>query len=616
LIIRRRRSAWRRYAAAASLFFVIGLGAAGFFGLVTGAFGPGQSQLAKSKSTRPTVESTPSALASAPKFTDRSDQASATQPTSAAAARQANANDLVVAAPPKDATPVDDSFTPEVAAVTSPDQPALGANGALARLPDLDVFEAEPNRGLEPPLVNGYDLLAQLKNREHPFVSPDKHQSLAQTKLPFSFRTVSYDRALESLAADQAPPADDVRVEDYLAAHEYDLPAAPGAGLALHVSGSTSPLEATAAHRAAARGADFHMLSLALQGASYDAHSRRPSHLIVMVDTSAAMQSQARMAVVKRGLAKLARHMRENDRVTLARFAETPSVVVENASREELAALANSMSLSATGGTANLEQAIEAVSRLARELQVGEPKRVVVLTSEAGNYDAADLPKTAQRLSELAQSNIPWRLVRLNATANDAHWDTLAGQANGKVADSQSPDELYQEMFESLTSWPAKVAHEVSVTIHFNPQVVAAYRLVGHEAATLTGLSPAPISIDLGVDQTATGVYEVALKPGTVDSVGSIEVVWKHAASRQPGSIRQPITRKQLEASFFDGPGWFQKAVIVAKGAEALRGSAYLPTARPTASILDVATRVDASLARQPDFSRFIDLLKTAQISR
>jgi hypothetical protein len=263
-----------------------------------------------------------------------------------------------------------------------------------------------------------------------------------------------------------------------------------------------------------------------------------------------------------------------------------------------------------------LEKAIDAASRLARDEQVAGRKGVVVLTSDGGNYDAAELPKSAEHLAELAQANIPWRLVRLNAKDNDAHWDMLASQAQGKVAASESPDELYQEMFEALTAWPAKVAHDVSVTIHFNPQVVAAYRLVGHEATTLTGLSAEPISIDLGVDQTATGVYEVALKPGSVESVGTIEVVWKNAASRQPGSIRRQITRQQLEASFLDGPSWFQETVIVAKGAEALRGSAYLPTARPTAGILDVAARVDASLARQPDFSRFVDLLKAAETAR
>jgi Ca-activated chloride channel family protein len=417
---------------------------------------------------------------------------------------------------------------------------------------------------------------------------------------------------MESLAAGEAPPTDQLRVEDFLAAQDYDLPEAPGAGLALQVAGSRSPLEATPAHRAAARGADFHMLSLALQGASYDPHARRPGHLIVMVDTSAAMRSHSHMAAVKRGLAKLARHMRENDRVTLARFAETPSVVVKNIDRQELATLADSASLAATGGTANLEKAIEMASQLARSQQVSDRKGVVVLTSDRGNYDATELPKSAEHLAELAQANISWRLLRLNAKANDAHWDTLASQAQGKVAVGESPDELYQEMFETLTAWPTKVAHDVSVTIHFNPQAVAAYRLIGHEATTLTGLSAEPLVIDLGVDQTATGVYEIALKPGSVDALGSIDVVWKHAASRQPGSIKRPLTRQQLEASFFDGPSWFQEAVIVAKGAEALRGSAYLPTAHPAKGILDVASRVDAGLAKQPDFSRFVDLLKTS----
>ncbi len=75
VIMRRRRPAWQRYATAASLFLAIGLGAAGIFGLVTGAFVPGEPQLAK---TTPQVSPSPASLAepgnSPPAVTDRSDR--------------------------------------------------------------------------------------------------------------------------------------------------------------------------------------------------------------------------------------------------------------------------------------------------------------------------------------------------------------------------------------------------------------------------------------------------------------------------------------------------------------------------------------------------------------
>ncbi|MEX2113888.1 MAG: YfbK domain-containing protein [Pirellulales bacterium] len=625
LILTRRRSAWQRYATAASLFLVIGLGAAGFFGLVTGALGPGEPQVAQS--TPPTPQPlaalpVPDQRDASPLVTDRSDRlANRTQPAVSAmddsiAARPVAAATQSPSTPLAPATPPTDGPRADILPVTLPEQPAFGSNGSLADSPDLEVFQSAPIHGVSPPLVQGYDLLFQLKHGEHPFVSPALHQSLAETKFPFSFRTASYDQALAGLRSGQVPPPGEIRIEDFLAAEDYDLPVAPPDGLALHVAAAASPLETTAATRAAMHGGTLHLLSLALQGASHDTHRHRPSRLIVAIDSSASMNANARMATVRRALSKLAQHMDSSDRVTLVRSADTTSILAASASRDELATLLESDLLSATSGTSNLSRAIEAAGNIARDPQATDPRRVIVITDSRGNYDAAELPKAAEQLGALAKLNVPWRLVRLNSDEQDAHWAKLAEQAGGRVAAAQSPDDVYQEMVEAMTGWPAKVAKDVTITLSFNPQAVAAYRLIGHEATTLTGLSPDPVSIDLGVDQLATGVYEVALKPESVETVGSIEVVWQHPASGKPSRIVRPILKAQLAGSFFEAPSWFQETAIVAKSAEALRGSTYLPTTRPAAGILDVASRVDASLAQQPDFQVLLDLLKKSEKPR
>ncbi len=416
----------------------------------------------------------------------------------------------------------------------------------LAKLPELEVFASEPVRGAAPPLVEGYDLLYQLKHGEHPFVSPGDHQALAETKLPFSFRTASYDSARSSLNAGQLPDADDVRVEDFIAAQDYDLPPATPSGLALQVAASDSPLNPTPASRAALRGGKLHLMSLALQGASYDSLPHRAHRLVVAIDSSAAMDAAARMSSVRRALAKLARHMGEDDRVTLVRFADTASVVAENLNRGDLASLVDSDSLSATDGVANLSSAIEAVAKVTRDMQSVEPRQVVVVSGDRGNYDAAELPNSASQLSQLAKMNVPWRIVRVNANPNDAHWEQLATEAHGKVAPAQSPDDVYQQMAEAMTRWPAKVARNVSVTLRLNPQTVAAYRLLGHEARTLSGLSAEPVEIDLGVDQTALGVYEMALQAriGRIDRLdqgGLAASVVGPAGANRASHRAQPI---------------------------------------------------------------------------
>ena len=459
-----------------------------------------------------------------------------------------------------------------------------------------------------PPVVRGYDLMFQLKHGEHPVVELAKNPALAATKMPFTFRTGSFDTAWEAVQAGRLPAPEEIRVEDFLAAQDFDFADEPAGGLALHVAGSQSPL----ASNAAASGTAAHLLNLAVQGHSYDNQQHAGNRLIVAVDTSAPMRGAARLAAVRRGLAKLAAHMGQNDRVTLVRFADKPSVIAQSATAAELKGLAWSDALAAPTGTADLPGTIAAMCEVARDTQSLEPRQLVVITGERGNYDPAALGKTIEQLAALAKMNVGWRIVRLAGNSNDAHWSKLAEAGGGNVVAADSPDDIYEAMYSVLTRWPTTVAKQVAVSLTFNPQEVASYRLVGHDAVTLTGLSSDPVTIDLKVDQDAMCLYEVALKPGAGKVVASLEVTWQHPPTGQAQWIKRPILREQLAGSFAQAPGWFQQGVVAAKTAEYLRGSYYLPTTRSAGPILEVAGSVDARLAERPDFQRLIELLRKA----
>ena len=86
----------------------------------------------------------------------------------------------------------------------------------------------------------GYDLLYQLKTGERPFVSPEAAPALASSPVPLIRDTSSYLLARESIASGHLPPADEVRIEDFLAAFDNLFPAA-NAPLVLHLSGGPAP---------------------------------------------------------------------------------------------------------------------------------------------------------------------------------------------------------------------------------------------------------------------------------------------------------------------------------------------------------------------------------------
>mgnify|MGYP002623383662 CR=1 FL=1 len=612
----RRRSApmWRQVAMAASLFLVVGLGAIGYFGVVTGVFGPAAPRIAQtgqpaSVTAEPTSPNPTTTADASPELARREvKQAIQTGPS---------ADQPVAPLPTEDVARSSPTVSEPTAA--PPTQPttleALGSGDQLVRLPELEVYEVAGNRGVAPPMVRGYDLLFQLRNGEHPFVAPDAHRDLATTRLPFSFHTASFDSALQAVRNGELPPAEQIRVEDFIAAHDYAFPKPPEAGLALHIAASRSPMEA----QAAANREPLHLLELAVQSASYDAHPHHPNWLIVAVDVSGQTRFDARLAGVRRALAKLAQRMGEGDRVTLLRFSDQATVVNQNATRDELAQLARSDALTEQQGAANLVGAIHTVSQLAGSVDTLDPRQVVVITGDRGNFDRAAVPQAVEKLSRLAEMNIPWHVIRLAADENDAVWNELAEEAGGRVVSAPSAEAVYQSLHHALTGWPAIVADDVSLTLKFNPQQVHSYRLLGHEVTTLTGEATVPVQVDLGPDQTAIGLYEVVLKPDPTQTipasrlVASVEMTWRHPPTGQAARIVRPILRDQLGGSFLSAPAWFQEGVLTAKAAEALRGSSYAGRSRPVVGVLDLAKSLDPSISSGHDFQQLLELLTAAR---
>jgi Ca-activated chloride channel family protein len=616
---------WRKFGLAASVLVMIGLGATAYVSFLAGTVGPGPRQTARRDAdANPTSAQTTTTDAASRRPTP------ADLAAQRAAARRRSATPVVpVADGPVSGDPASGDESGEaalpglsdVAAIGSAvreaidaklrEQAALGANGTLDRLPDLETFEPALAWGVAPPRVRGYDLLFELKHGEHPFVVPSADASLATNDLPFAFRTASFDRALDQVRSGNLPAANEIRIEDFLAAQDYTLPPAPRAGLALHTAGSVSPLESKdPAHK------DLRLLHFAVQSAAPDPRHHHPNRLIVALDSSAQMRGQARLDATRRALTKLIAHLGENDRVTLIRFAEQPAVLAEEASREQLATLMADGGLPAPGGAANLSAAIAEVCRRAREANDGAARQVVVITADRGNFDPQALPQASEALRQVADMNLSWRIIRLAAEGNDAHWSDLAEQARGKIQAASSGDQIFAGLHEALVGQPVVAAKSVAVKLKFNPQVVAAYRLLGHEATTLTAGENTPIVIDLEDYQVATTLYELSLKPGVTEPVATVDLTWRHPPTDQSLRIARPILRKHLAGSFSQAPAWHQEAVIAAKAAEALRGSQYSATARPIAQVLELAGQVPESLAQESDFRQLVGLLKGAEKAR
>ena len=146
--------------------------------------------------------------------------------------------------------------------------------------------------------------------------------------------------------------------------------------------------------------------------------------------------------------------------------------------------------------------------------------------------------------------------------------------------------------------------------ITFNPKRVNSYRMLGHEAATLTGEAGDPLRVTLSAEQVATCMYELWLKPSGKGDLGSVEVVWRDPKTGKPGRMVRPLGDGQLASSFAEAPAWLQQGVVAARAAEFLRGSYYLPNSRRLDQLLDLTREVDAATAKVPEFRALMHLIE------
>ncbi len=481
-------------------------------------------------------------------------------------------------------------------------QDALGAGGHLDRLPDLEVLEVPENRGITPPRVRGYDLLFQLKHGEHPFASPAAHPDLTTSRVPLTFRTASYDLALRNIQDGHLPAADEVRVEDFLAAFDYALPPAPTSGLALHVAGSPSPL----------KDGGLHLLQFTVQGAVPKTAPHSSKRLICVMDQSISMRKAARWEAVRHALAKIGQQMSETDRVTLIGFAEQPTVLANNATRGQFQALVTSDDLGSPSGLANFSLAIESAHEAAQVAKSSMPTTVLFLTAGRKHLDEAAMTHATQALGELADAGVAWEILRIAQGGTDPTLVELAEAAHGKVSDATSGAEIYDALLEKLTGRSSTVAVGASLKVSFDRQIVTGYRLLGHESATLTGGSTDPLEVDFHCGQTATGLYELWIKPTGHDVVATAELTWHDPKSGQLRRVAQTIRRAQFSKSFSQAPAWFQQGVIAAKTAEVLRGSYFAPSGNPWAQVFALTQQLDPAVAERKDFGLLLDLIRNA----
>jgi len=372
------------------------------------------------------------------------------------------------------------------------------------------------------PRTRGFDVAFAMAHGEHPFVDPALAPSLAADRPPLGVATDSFDRVWPLPAGRQRRvEMEAMRVEHVVAA----LPAAPRGESG---GGPRLGLSAVRSLRAVRPGylVEVCVDLPAADDQAGDVHGA--DEALLVLDHSAAPSALPLWVAACRGLGVAAAGMSPDDRLTVVVAEPRPRLAAIRAGAAEIARLAAELEAEPPFGVADLDAAVTlAEETMAR---AGAAARLVVVAHGA-HAERCSGPGRAALLR--------WRQTsaRGSAGAGGPVFLLISGVPEGDVADQladvpgwavSDPTTVRRRVADAVFARPAAVARGVQLEVRFDPESIAAFRLVGHrqevpESLAAGGGSAAVVrTIDLHGGEAIRAVYEVVPRRGVTTRIPGI----------------------------------------------------------------------------------------------
>jgi Ca-activated chloride channel family protein len=393
------------------------------------------------------------------------------------------------------------------------------------------------------------------------------------------------------------PPAELVRVEEFVNSFDYRYPA-PAGTFGITVDGVTSPFGTPQGQ----------LVRVGIQGLPIDATQRQPAVLTLVVDVSGSMAEAERLPLVKESLRLLVGQLGPQDTIALVSYGDTARVVLEPTPATDERVL-RAIETLAPGGSTNAEAGLKLGYEVAaRAYDPAKSNRVILSSDGVANVGTTGPAAILRTIGERADQGVFLTTVGFGmGDYNDSLMEQLANDGNGVYAYVDTLDEARQLFGSQLAGTLQTIARDAKVQVIFNPEVVSAYRLLGYENRALADADFRNDRVDageIGAGHSVTALYEVVLARPSGDLL-QVRLRW---ADPQTGEVRElgrPFHSEGLASAFQAASPELQLAASAATFAEILRGSAYV-NELPLRDVRRVVARV---VEARPEDPRVRDLL-------
>ena len=314
----------------------------------------------------------------------------------------------------------------------------------------------------------------------------------------------SYANARRFLTDGRLPPADAVRVEEFVNAFDYGLDGpTDGRPFAVHTEVTAAPW-----------APGHHLVRIGLQGRRIETAQLPPANLVFLLDVSGSMNAPDKLPLLQRAFRLLVREMRPQDRVAIVVYAGASGLVLPPTTGRDKPAILDAIDrLQAGGSTAGAEGLRLAYDTARQHFDPDATNRVILATDGDFNVGVSS-DAEMQRLVERERQSGVFLSVLGFGTGNlqDSKMETLADHGNGNYSYIDSIREAQRVFVREFGGTLFAIAKDVKVQVEFNPARVAGYRLVGYENRMLANEDfndDAKDAGELGAGHTVTALYEV-----------------------------------------------------------------------------------------------------------
>lgn len=418
--------------------------------------------------------------------------------------------------------------------------------------------------------------------------------------------TAAYTRMRDYIQNGQLPPADLVRLEEFINYFKMDYPDPQEGAFSINVEGGPSPFG----------GEGVRLLKIGIQGRHIAAWERKDALLTFVIDVSGSMEEENRIGMVKYGLSRLVGRLGPNDRVAIVAYSDTAWTVLEPTSVEARGRILDAINSLYPTNSTNTEAGLRLGYDLAyRNYRDGAINRVILASDGVANVGITDPNVLAQYAQDYYGRNIFLSTVGVgHGNYNDQLLETLADKGNGVYSFLDSEQAAERIFSQDIEGTLQTIAKDAKIQVDFNPYAVRSYRLLGYENRAVADQDFRNDTVDageVGAGHSVTALYEMQLNSEAGDDIVVVRVRYEDPDTHAVSELSKTFRRSEVQSDLGRTSPRFQLAVAVAQFAEILRHSPYAQGQRMS-DVLNLARIVQFQLPFDSDVSEFVYLVERA----